>query len=49
MYLKFRFRGKIMEDFIRLFKKGKFVENDYKVGEMVKKEIRYSLDGFYLE
>ena len=49
MYLKFRSRGKTMEDFTRLFKKGKFVENDHKVGEMLKKEIRHALDGLHLE
>ena len=44
MYLKFRARGKSLEDFTKLFAKGKFVENDHKVGDMLKKEIRHSLE-----
>ena len=36
MYLKMKARGKSMDDFRSLFKKGDFIQNDHLVGEMIK-------------
>ena len=36
MYLKMKARGKSMDDFRSLFKKGDFIHNDHLVGEMIK-------------
>ena len=42
MYLKYRCRGKSMEDFVELFKKNDYVHNDHLVGELIKPYIHFT-------